>query len=352
MSWRGPALDSDQRDLMAMLDDFAADHDIVLADNPEAVAGLVAELAELGVWTLGTAEAHGGGGADRATTAVALIQLGRSWPALGWAAAQAHTAADLLSGDDRCADLVTCVHTGTAAVAVADAGSAHVRLAWSGDTLHGSVDRVDVAAEAPYLLVLAGEDTALLVEPSALKPRPLRRTGLGGALTRSLEVDASGSTVLELTGVDVPAARARLRLGAAAVAAGIATAAADAAATYAAGRHQFGGALTAIPTVRQSLLAQASRVAVILTAVLAATEDDPVRSFATAREACDSAIDVAAAALQSHGGYGYLAEYPAERHLRDAVSLRAAADIQSAAVPTARSLVGFAPATVLRKDAR
>jgi alkylation response protein AidB-like acyl-CoA dehydrogenase len=349
MSWHGPALDSDQRDLMAMLDDFTADHDVVLTDDPDVVARVTAELVELGVWTLGTAEEHGGGGADRATTAIALERLGRSWPALGWASAQAHAAVDVLACDERFAGLVARVQSGTAAVAVVDAGSAHVRLAWTGAGLSGSVDRVDAAAEAPYLLVLADEDSALLIDPAALTPRPLRRTGLGGAFTRSVRVEASAAAVAELTGVDVAAARVRLRLGAAAVAAGIAAAAADAAAAYSAGRRQFGDALIAIPTVRQSLLTQASRSAVALAAAMAVA-DDPVRSLAAAREACDGAIEVAAAALQSHGGYGYLVEYAAERHLRDAVSLRAAADVQGAAVTTARTLVGLGPATSLRKD--
>lgn len=350
MTWRGPSLKGDQRDLMAMLGDFAADQDVVLSDDPEAVGSLVAKLVELGVWTLGVAEEYGGGGADQATTSVALAQIGRNWPALGLAAAQVHAATELLASDERCAGLLQRVDDGTAAVAVVDADSVHVRLRWAGNTLRGSVDRVDAAAEAPYLMVLAGEDSALLVDPSAYTPSPLSRTGLGGALTRSLEVDASADTLAVLAGLDVAAARARLRLGIAAVAAGIAAAAADDAASYAAGRHQFGGTLTAIPTVRQSLLAQASRTSVILDAVLADEGKDPVRCLATACEACNGAIEVAAAALQSHGGYGYLAEYPAERYLRDAVSLRAAADLQGAAIATARTLVGLAPTDALTPE--
>lgn len=350
MTWRGPSLEDDQRDLMAMLDDFAAGQDVVLSDDPEIAGGLVAKLVDLGVWTLGVAADRGGMGADQATTSVALVQIGRRWPALGLAAAQAHAAAELLAGDERCAGLLQGVHDGTAAVAVVDADSVHVSLRWAGDSLRGSVDRVDAAAEAPHLLVLAGQDIALLVDPAAHTSRPLGRTGLAGALTRSLDIDAGAGTLTVLTGLDLAGARARLRLRIAAVAAGIAAAAADGAASYAAGRHQFGGALTAIPTVRQSLLAQASRVSVILDTVLAGGDEDPVRCLATAREACDGAIEVAAAALQSHGGYGYLSEYPAERYLRDAVSLRAAADLQGAAVATARTLVGLAPAEALTQE--
>ncbi|MEU8251034.1 acyl-CoA dehydrogenase family protein [Nonomuraea sp. NPDC048916] len=344
MSWLGPALDEEQRDLAAMLDAFAIDRDVVLSDDAEVVSGLATELAELGIWTVGTDERHGGGGAGRVTTAVAMERLGRAWPALGWAATQAHAAVDVLSGDDRFSDVVAAVHTAAAAVAVVDATSRQVRLVWSVGALNGSVDRIDPAAEAPYLLLLGDDDTAVLVGPEAMTARPLDRTGLGGALTRSVRLKDTvpADAVRRLTDVDVAAARTRLRRGAAAVAAGIAGAAADAAAAYAAGRHQFGGPLTGLPTVRQSLLDQAMRTAVALAAALAADEGS-VQTLAATRHACDAAIEVAAAALQSHGGYGYLTEYPAERYLRDAVSLRAATDTQAAAALAARTLVGLGP---------
>jgi alkylation response protein AidB-like acyl-CoA dehydrogenase len=153
-----------------------------------------------------------------------------------------------------------------------------------------------------------------------------------------------------IDGADLASARVRLRLGAAAVAAGIAGAAADAAAEYAAGRVQFGAPLTALPTVRHSLLAQASAVTTMLAAVVAAP-DDPGAAAAVQRAACDGAIDVCAAALQSHGGYGYLVEYGAERRLRDAVSLRAATDVQGAAAAAAGALASPTSAPASRKEA-
>ncbi|WP_172652743.1 acyl-CoA dehydrogenase family protein [Rhodococcus opacus] len=348
--WWGPALDEDQRDLQRMIDAFTEAHEPVIYDDADAVAGLVAELASLGVWTLGTAEQSGGGGADKPMTSVVFERLGRSWPSLGWASVQAHAAVDVLGGDERFTDLVGRLHEGTAAVAVVDESSTHVRIMRDGDELTGTVDRVDAAAERPHLLVLGTEGTAVLVDPEALTPTPLRRTGFGGALTRALEVDAGAGAWQEITGVDVTAARTRLRSGAATVAAGLAGAAAEAAHAYAADRKQFGDALTAIPTVRLSLLAQTTRAAVAVTAALGAQGE--VQVLAALREACDGAIDVAASALQSHGGYGYLTEYSAERRLRDAVSLRAAADPGGAALASARALVGFPPVpSALRKDA-
>ncbi|AWT51593.1 acyl-CoA dehydrogenase family protein [Mycolicibacterium smegmatis] len=345
--WWGPALDDDARGLRDMLDEFVDAHELALTDDAAAVAALVGELAGLGIWTLGTAETCGGGGADRTLTTVAFERLGRAWPALGWAAVQAHTAVDVLAGDDRFADLVAALHTGDAAVAVVDAQSLHVRLQRDGAAITGTVDRVDVAAEEPHLLVLFDDGTAALIEPPMVAQNPLRRTGFGGALTRSLDVDAPAAHVVG--GVDVDAAQVRLRLGAAAVAAGIAGAAADAAVAYASDRRQFGDTLTAIPTVRKSLMEQTSRAVLILGAVLGGAED-PIQAASVALHALDGAIDVAAGALQSHGGYGYLVEYDAERRLRDAVSLRAAADIRGQAITTARTLAGVAPAGTSAKD--
>lgn len=338
-SWWGPELNDDQRELRSMLDGFIASKGVVLDDDPDRVAELVTELAELGVWTLGTGESAGGGGADHLMTLVAFERLGRGWPALGWAAVQAHAAVDVLSGRAEFAELIDQLHGGAAAVAVVDASSIHVRLSLDDDGLAGTVDRVDAAAQQPHLLVLAGEDAAYLVEHAFLTSEPLRRTGLGGALTRSLDVDAKSAVVHKLSGADNAAARVRLRLGAAAVAAGIAGAAADAALEYASGRRQFGAALTELPTVRQSLLGQRAAAAAPLMGA-AAVGADPVQAYAVLRAACDGAIDAAAAALQSHGGYGYLVEYPVERHLRDAVSLRAAVDTWSAATTAASSVVG------------
>lgn len=348
--WWGPALGDDGRGVQSMLDEFIDAHRSNLTDDADAVAKLVGEIAALGIWTLGTAEKAGGGGADRTLTTVAFERLGRAWPALGWAAVQAHTGVDVLAHDDRFADLVAALHAGTAAVAVADVQSLHVSLQRDGGTITGKVDRIDAAAAEPHLMVLFGDGAAALIEPAALTPNPLRRTGLGGAMTRSLEVDANAQTAHLLTDVDVDAARVRLRLGAAAVAAGIAGAAADAAAAYAGNRRQFGGTLTALPTVRQSLMEQTSLAVLILGAVLGAGED-PVQAASVALHALDGAIDVAAGALQSHGGYGYLVEYDAERRLRDAVSLRAAADVRGQATATARTLVGTVPARSTVKDA-
>lgn len=347
MTWWGPALDQDQRDLAGMLDALAADRGTALTDDaPEKVTALVAELAELGVWTIGTPEDAGGSGADHVTTGVALERLGRYWPALGWASVQAQAAVGVLSGCAEAAEVVEQLHTGAAAVAVVDLASSHVRLVHD-HGLRGAVDRIDAACPQPYLLVLDG-DVAFLAAPAQLRSSPVRRTGLGGALTCALTVDAPADSVIRIEGADLRAARRQLQTGAAAVAAGIAGAAADGALGYAAGRDQFGGPLTELAVVRQALLDQAARTAVAVRAAFTPAGDE-VAAWAVLRHACEDAVRVAADALQSHGGYGYLTEYAAERHLRDAVSLRAATDVTGGGVAAGRTLVGLAPAPAVQE---
>jgi alkylation response protein AidB-like acyl-CoA dehydrogenase len=339
MSWFGPPLDEDQADLLAMLGAFATDRDSHLADDETTVGALIHDLAELGVWTVGSDEAHGGGGADHVTTCLALERLGRHWPALGWASAQAHAALEVLGGDARAAGVVARLHTGEAQVAVVDAAAPHVDLGFGPGSVTGVVHRVDAAHAAPHLLVLGGPDGAVLVSPDGYTTgETLRRTGLAGALTRALSLDATGDAITPVDETRVARARATLWSGAAAVAAGIAEAALDDALEYTAGRHQFGAPLTSLPVVRQSLLNQASRVAVTLRAVLAPAGDE-LQAWAVLQAATESAIEVAAAALQAHGGYGYLEEYPTAGRLRDAVSLRAATDVQSAAIQYGSKLV-------------
>jgi alkylation response protein AidB-like acyl-CoA dehydrogenase len=336
-TWRGPALDADHQDLVAMLDAFADDNPGNLEDGDQ-VAPLVARLADLGVWTLGTDEAHGGGGADPLMTAAAFERMGRYWPALAWAAVQAHVAVDLVGSDDPA--LQAALHAGDVAVAVVSTASPHVRLSRAAGGLAGTVDRADAAGPRPHLVVLDAGRTAYLVAPEAVESTRLERTGLGGAFTSRLEVRAGADQVRVLAERDVDRASSRLWCGAAAVAAGIAGGASDAAASYASGRQQFGDALTAIPTVRHSLLSQASGATLALSAAVAVDRTDLAQAYAVASAACDGAIDVAASALQAHGGYGYLTEYPAERYLRDAVSLRAAVDLPTAARTSGESLVG------------
>jgi len=114
------------------------------------------------------------------------------------------------------------------------------------------------------------------------------------------------------------------RVGIAAQAIGIARAAFDAARSYAHERVQFGRTLNEHQAVAQMLADMQVRInaARLLThhAARMRTEGLPCLSEASQAKlfASEMAEWVCSKALQIHGGYGYLEDYPVERHYRDA----------------------------------
>ncbi|MBD0861084.1 acyl-CoA dehydrogenase family protein [Gordonia sp. zg691] len=114
------------------------------------------------------------------------------------------------------------------------------------------------------------------------------------------------------------------RLNIAASSLGGAQAAFDKAASYVASRRAFGSALIDEPTIRFTLAdmatsLQASRLMLWqAAAALDADAPDKVEQCAMAKRfVTDGCYDVADAALQLHGGYGYLNEYGIEKIVRD-----------------------------------
>jgi alkylation response protein AidB-like acyl-CoA dehydrogenase len=332
-----PTTTAEQADLAALVAEVTGEGDLPDDTDPAGVERCRRRLAELGLWTLGVGAAAGGGGADPALVATALAGLGHRWAALGWASVQAHAAAEALAGDRTGAhtDLVAAIHAGDAPVAVVDAASPAVGLV---DGRPERVDRIDAAGLPATVLVLGEEGRGWLVPAEALDAEEVRRTGLQGARTAAVRVTAP-ERVTALDGLDDAALRVRLRLGAAAVAAGLAGAAADAAVGYSAERSQFGAPLTALPTVRESLLASSGAAATVLRSILHPAPPSPWQATALLDAATEAAVDTCARAVQAHGGYGYLAEYPVERLLRDAVSLRAACDVATGRRSSAQDLV-------------
>ncbi|MGH3356443.1 MAG: acyl-CoA dehydrogenase family protein [Nocardioidaceae bacterium] len=342
-TWWGPALNDDGRAVLDLVDDLVDDR-LRRADDhdPEGIAAARRVLAGHGLWTLGADEAGGGGGADRRTTLLALARLAGTWPALAWASVQAHAACLLLS--DHAADAVDApalladVHRGEP-VAVVDATDEQVDVV--GGQVFGVLGRVDAAAAEPRVLALTDRETAVLLPSGAVQHGPvLGRTGLHGAMTHFCSVQRTLPDGAVVRGPVVVRARILLHAGASALAAGVAEAAAHAAVSYSGEREQFGGPLTDLPTVRSSLSAQVTAVRRLLVTALAADVDDPVATAAALAPAMEDALDVAAAAVQSHGGYGYMVEYRVEGLLRDLVSLRAASGATDAARCAADVLVG------------
>lgn len=314
MSWYGPALSSDQHDVLKLVDEMLAGVD---PDDVAKVRELPGALAALGLWTVGVSEELGGGGADWPMTALVIERISRVVPELGVACAHAHAAALAVPGAIR-----ALLHSGGIEIVVAESSALHVSV----DLAGGRIDRFDAFDPDRAHVVLLGDDPVLIGPAGISVGRTLRTTGLSSLRTVKLTLD--GTSVRPLPS-DAAAVRSSLLMGLAAVAAGIAGAAVDTASAYAAQRHQFGGPLAALPVVRASLTDQVQRTAALTHAVFAGAPDS-LGAIAVARLACALALEVADAALQVHGGYGYLREYRIERLLRDALSLRASVDITGA----------------------
>lgn len=107
---------------------------------------------------------------------------------------------------------------------------------------------------------------------------------------------------------------------------GLAQGALDEAVAYTAGRDQFGTRVSRFQMVRgmvadMAIAVEAARALLYRTVEIAGeANDERARGFASmAKTLCsDTAMKVTTDAVQLHGGYGYMKDYPVERMMRDA----------------------------------
>lgn len=156
------------------------------------------------------------------------------------------------------------------------------------------------------------------------------KLGICGSPTSSIsyeEVELSAENLLFAEGKGFNVAMTTLnggRIGVAAQAVGIARAALSDALRYAKDRHAFGKAICEHQSIQNYLAdmvteIDASRYLTLAAAQLKDQGQPYARQAAMAKlKASAMAVQVADKGIQIHGGYGYVKEYPAERHLRDA----------------------------------
>jgi hypothetical protein len=114
------------------------------------------------------------------------------------------------------------------------------------------------------------------------------------------------------------------RIGIAAFSVGIARAALEASIRYALERRQFGHPIADFQAIQTKIADMATQVdAARLLTHRAAAMADAGRSHTAESSmakllASEAAVQIALEAIQIHGGYGYVKEYPVERYLRDA----------------------------------
>ncbi|MFH9661540.1 acyl-CoA dehydrogenase family protein [Streptomyces sp. NPDC017248] len=227
-----------------------------------------------------------------------------------------------------------------------DAASLRTKAVREGDTwvIDGTKAWITHGGIADFYTVLArtGEDgprgiTAFLVPgdaPGLSGAAPERKMGLKGSPTAQVHFDGvripDGRRIGE-EGQGFSIALSALdsgRLGIAACAVGLAQAALDEAVRYATERRQFGRPIADFQGLRFMLADMATQIEAGRALYLAAARlRDAGRPFAKqaamAKLHCtDTAMKVTVDAVQILGGYGYTADFPAERYLREAKVLQ------------------------------
>ncbi|MER7778702.1 acyl-CoA dehydrogenase family protein [Streptomyces sp. NPDC096191] len=227
-----------------------------------------------------------------------------------------------------------------------DAASLRTKAVREGDdwVIDGTKAWITHGGLADFYTVMArtGEDgprgiTAFLVPGDAeglSAAVPEKKMGLKGSPTAQIHLDGvrvPDDRRLGDEGQGFAIALSALdsgRLGIAACAVGVAQAALDEAVSYAAERRQFGKPISDFQGLRFMLADMATRIeagrALYLTAARLRDAGRPfAKQAAMAKLYCtDAAMQVTTDAVQVLGGYGYTADFPAERYMREAKVLQ------------------------------
>jgi len=343
---------------------FMTDEVAPLVDEHERArrfpADVVRRIGELGWLGINVPERWGGAGMDTLAYAIAIEEIGRVWGSLGLIVA-AHTSLGcgplLVAGNDEQRDRYLPALAGgtmlgayglTEPNAGSDAGgtqtTARREAGSDGDgwVIDGRKRFITNAGQAGLYVITARTGTRPngAAEISAFIV-PADTPGFSvGRLEEKMGLHASATGELLLEGVRVPADnmlgdegagfRAFLkvldggRISIAALALGLAQAALDAAVPYAREREQFGRPIGTFQGVAFMIADMATEIEAARSLVYrAAWLKDQGRDYALAAAqaklfASEVSSRVTNAAVQVHGGYGYVEDYPVERFLRDA----------------------------------
>jgi alkylation response protein AidB-like acyl-CoA dehydrogenase len=323
-------------------------------------AGIVERIGALGWLGIPIPEDEGGAGLDTLAYAVAIEEIGRVWGSLGLIVA-AHTSLGcgplhLAGTPDQKARFLVPMARGevlgayglTEPGAGSDAGGTRTTARHEDGpdggmwVLDGAKRFITNAGHAGTYIVTArtGATSKGDAEISAFIV-PADTPGFSvGRLEDKLGLHASATGELHFEGARVPAANllgragqgfrtflkildgGRISIGALAV--GLAQAALDASVPYARTREQFGRPIgsfegVAFMVADMSTEIEAARAMVWRAAWLKDQDRDYGLAAAQAKLfASEVSARATNAAIQIHGGYGYVTDYPVERYLRDA----------------------------------
>lgn len=352
-------LDEDQRDILAVVKDFARNKVLPRAaaidETGEYPADLVRQMAELGLMGVPFAEEYGGAGQSYLTFALIVEELSRACASTGLIMDVNTSLCGepiLMFGNEEqkqkyLIPLATGEKLGALAMTEPDAGSdaasIKTRAIRSGDhyVLNGRKIFITNGSVADTYVVTTVTDrekgsagiTDFIVEKGMAGvsfTTHYEKMGIRGAPTTDVVLDDVAVPEENVLGGEGNGFKVTMetldagRIGIAAQAVGIARAGFEDALAYAQQREQFGQPIAQFQGIQFMLADMATAISAArnLTLRAASLRD---RNIPCAREssmaklfAGDTAMRVTTDAVQIFGGYGYIQEYPAERHMRDA----------------------------------
>jgi len=352
-------LSDEQRQIRSTLAEFA-EHEIkpysAKWDKEDTFPRHVVEkLGELGFLGVAFPEKYGGGGADTLSQVLVVEGLARYDAGIALACA-AHMSLSsghiaMFASDDQRAhylpDMIPAKKLGawclTEPSSGSDAAAMKTRATRAGDnyTINGSKMFITNGSAAQVYVVMAVTDAA--ANRSGVSAFIVDRATAGLSNGRKIEklgLHSSDTAEVIFENVTVPASnligelgmgyRQTLkvleagRIGIAGWAAGIARGAFEDATAYAKERRQFGKAIADFQAIQWMLADMATRIeASWLLMCRAAALKDAGKPFTREASmaklyASETAMWTTTKAVQIHGGYGYVTDFPVERYMRDA----------------------------------
>lgn len=323
-------------------------------EDPKEVYG---KLADLGLTGIPFHPDYGGGGQPVATYLLVIEEIARGWVALAIGLGVHTLACDGVEGfgakelkDSYLADMLAGEKFGAYALSEptsgSDAAALKARARLQGDTyvINGQKQFSTRAGDADVVLLMArtGEEgpkgiTAFLAEREAPGFNPTRtehKMGWNSSPTWEVQLDNAQIPAANIVGKEGEGFKVALtaldfgRLGIAACSVGLAQAALDASLRFATEREQFDRRIIDFQGIQFILADMATSIEAgrALYRRAAALKDAGVpfsKEAAMAKLFCsDMAMKVTTDAVQIHGGYGYIEEYPVERYMREAKALQ------------------------------
>jgi alkylation response protein AidB-like acyl-CoA dehydrogenase len=312
---------------------------------------LLPELASLGLLGLAVPHEYGGAGLDMLTIALVMEELGAGDGSVALTIA-AHNSLCighlLVAATDAqkrrwLPPLVSGKHLGAWALTEPGSGSDAIAVQSTaknlgeGFVLNGTKQFITNASLAGFYVVNAGSGprklSAFGITRGTDGIRPGKREdkmGLHASDTSQLVMEECRVSAADLVGTegkafdDVKKVLDKGRIGIASLAIGLGRASLETAIAYAKERKQFGRAIVEFQMIQWKLATarmelDAARLLVHRAAALVdAGEPFTIAASKAKLYATEAASRAANESLQVLGGYGYLRDYPVERHLRDA----------------------------------